>query len=379
MANPSSTSSSERKGVKAWPWALLIAALTIWIVDGLALGVDGPWPWLMKHSPPRGGQRGVVMERLSQKEIRDRPAETRGVFVAGSSRALHGFDRNALGLDTERGLMVAQVGRPSMGPFEIHSATADLLRMNPDAVVIFASEFDTHRPIQVVPNRSSGNVTAIVSLMNDIGPGNLWRQRHDIYRLFLVEALHSYRYRDVLGHTILNRFRRFRVDDERFPKGKKPRAGSLNIGATTGKDYRAAQNATYRRLLPQLPEDSVRFRAQVRQIYNIRPGTHVEIQQRQLRRAVEALSRGGVMVLVVEAPLHPLAVEIYDTSLRQEFLDFARALETLPGVTFLPLELHEPFTAEDFMDLTHLNRDGAARFTAPILDRLTAPSADASS
>lgn len=373
MASPSSTSSSKQGpwGRVRWaraPWAAMAAVVMIVGLDSLVLGWDGPWERLVERAPAQGGLRGLVAERIGQKTVRDRPADHLGFFVAGSSRALHGFSFTALTSDDMDRLTLAQIGRPSMGPFEIMSVTEELLRAAPDGIVIFGSEFDTHRPIQVVPKMSNGNLRAIVGLIQDIGPGFTWRQRHDLYRLVAVESLYAYRYRDLLGATALNRLRRFPTDDERFAKGTNPPAASLNINPLNSPEYRARRDETYRRLRPRLPEDSVKYRAQVRQIFNIQRGPHVDIQESQLRRAVETFTASDVAVLIVEAPLHPIAEEIYDVDLRQDFLTFASELAEDPGVSFLPLDPNDPFTAEDFKDLTHLNRPGGERLTRRILD-----------
>ena len=367
MASPSSTFNFRRL-----PWAALSALVAVLLLDSLILGFDGPWERLAEHAPHRGGLRGLVAERIGQKHVRDRQSNQTGVFVAGSSRALHGFSFSALNAEERALTAFAQIGRPSMGPFEIYSATDEMLRAEPDAVVVFASEFDTHRPVQIIPKMTNGNLSAIAGLVADIGPSYTWSQRHNLYRLCLVDQLYSYRYRDLLGATTLNRFRRFPVPGERFESDEKPPAESLNIDPLNNREHQIRREQAYRRLLPRLPEDSVKYRSQVRQIFNIRRGPHVDIQQSQLRRAVRTLAEHGVAVLIVEAPLHPMAAEIYDTSIRTDFLHFAAELATSPEVHFLALDDVDPFSADDFQDLTHLSRAGAERFTRRILDALSA-------
>ena len=66
-------------------------------------------------------------------------------------------------------------------------------------------------------------------------------------------------------------------------------------------------------------------RGSLNQVLDITRGDHSRVHQALLREAVERLSNAGVKVLIAEAPLHPAAAELYDTSLRTEFLDFAQS------------------------------------------------------
>ena len=72
---------------------------------------------------------------------------------------------------------------------------------------------------------------------------------------------------------------------------------------------------------------------------------------------------------IAEAPLHPIAARLYDTTIRGEFLDFARELAGAHAVRFLPIESSGPYEAADFVDLTHLSAKtgGSAKLTRAIV------------
>ena len=86
-----------------------------------------------------------------------------------------------------------------------------------------------------------------------------------------------------------------------------------------------------------------------------------------LRRAVQRLRVAGAEVIIVEAPLSPLAAKYYDPTIRDDFVAFAHGLERESGVRFVPLDLSATYPEEDFKDLMHLKPAGARELTAVIL------------
>ena len=89
-----------------------------------------------------------------------------------------------------------------------------------------------------------------------------------------------------------------------------------------------------------------------------------------VRRAVERLRAAGADVILVEAPLSPMAAEYYDATIREEFVAFARDLARDPGVHFVPLERSPRYPEEELIDLVHLKPAGAQKLTAAILGAL---------
>jgi hypothetical protein len=89
-----------------------------------------------------------------------------------------------------------------------------------------------------------------------------------------------------------------------------------------------------------------------------------------LRRSVEILRAEGAEVIVIEPPLYPGVEALYDASIRDDFLAFARELAMDEGVYFVPLEAGPEYGKEDFGDLTHLDMGGASKFTRLVISLL---------
>ena len=370
MDNPSSTSNSrDATQIRRLPLAFLIAVAMVLIADSWVLGVHGPWKTVVDRMEHGGPLAGIVYDRLALRWVLERKDHQVGAFVIGSSRALHGFKSVHMGPETRKQMVLQKIAHPSVGPFEIRSMADEVLDVEPDAVVIIASEFDTHRPIWIVPKMTFGSFSAIRDFALETGARFSFNFRNNLYRLGMVAALNSYRYRDVLGASHFDRISTFELD-ERFPQKSTPRASSINFGKEPDPQRTKARHQLYRKMLPQFPEDSARYRTELAQIFSIRRGSHPKIQENLIERAIRRFRAAGTEVILAEAPLHPLSSQIYDTSIRQDFLDFAKRMETDHGTHFIPLESSGPFPAEDFLDLTHLKGDGSKRFSTKIIQTL---------
>jgi hypothetical protein len=80
----------------------------------------------------------------------------------------------------------------------------------------------------------------------------------------------------------------------------------------------------------------------------------------------------GIEVILIEAPLHPAAADLYDTRLRDEFLAFASALASDHGARFVGLDAMQPFAESDFFDLVHVNKEGSRKIVSGLAAGLRA-------
>jgi len=285
------------------------------------------------------------------------------VFLVGSSQADSAFAPPAARPVDGPPLAFAKLAHAGIGPFEIRSLVDEVLAYRPAAVVLLLSEFDTHRPLYLRPGASFGSLSAVVDLVIEAGAPFAVAQRNALYRLTVAGLLNGYRYRDVLGRAGLDRLRRFELD-VRLPGRPAPESDAVLAGAPST----LLSPAEVDRLLGQVAAlPRLRSVAEANQIHSITRGEHARVQMGLLRRAVRILRAAGTQVVVVEGPLHPAATALYDTSIRSDFLAFARSLAAEEGVCFVPLEATEPFGPGDFWDLTHVHPAGAQRITQAAL------------
>ena len=97
------------------------------------------------------------------------------------------------------------------------------------------------------------------------------------------------------------------------------------------------------------------------QLLSLSRGEHVSSRQSPLRAAVERLTAAGASVILVELPLHPLAHQYYDVTLREEALSFFAELAVDLGVTVVTEEMSGPFAKSDFASLTQVTEAGAVK------------------
>ncbi len=332
-------------------------------MDAWALGLGGPWDFFserMNNEHPM--ERGVVSDRVEFARLAAEASDNPLVAVMGSSRA-HASMHTHLLKKAAPGIEVAALAHAGMHPFEIRGALDEVLALEPELVVILISEFDTHRPLRLMPQTSPGSFAALRELASQVGGDFVWEQRTTFLQVALASVVDLYRYREVFHVAGVEDYRMF--SHPAAPRGQ----GVLKIPYLL--EGNAPLDMNMDEELQQLelvyPHLSLRARkAGMTQCQSITRGPHATVQMFLLRKAVVRARSKGVRVLLVEGPLAPATKGFYDNSIRTDFLELAQELSQEEGVLFLALEESGPFPQEIFADLTHLNREGAQQMSAAV-------------
>lgn len=337
------------------------------LADQLLFGLSGPWRTISDFLP-RGHplERGIVSDRLALRELRDVGAEARSVVILGNSRARAVF-RRAQARRVDPRTVHIELSHAGMDLYESLATAYRLEPFDVDVTVLVLSEIELHSPVYLKPWAGVGSWRALGDLLHHLEPSTLLERRRDLLGLAASASLAAYRDRRVIHAAAVDSWRRFPLDrldrlDRPSPPAVadalKPLAPMPNLRLSDAE--RAELAARLAPLLPHLPPAGLR--AQIYQLAGVAPGPHTRLNEAVLLDLVEALRGIGSEVLLVEAPIHPVAEEVYDRALREPFLDLAEGLATREGVHFMPLEETGPFGPNDFADLTHLarHRDQAA-------------------
>ncbi len=378
MDSRSSTSSSDPEADRTWPreggpqtarqarraltaWILALVALVA--IDRLLLGDGGPWEAIRQriHRSHRF-EWGIADDRLQMQRLRAAPPAQRRVLVVGSSQARAGFVIEHLSEPPPATVAFGKIAHGGLNTFEIRSMVGDVLDLDPDVVVLFLSPLDLNSRLQVLPQASFASWSALLDLIRETGAGFSFRRRQTLYRLLAANLLNSYRYRQVLDRAFAGKLRRTALD----PASELDR---LVVKESTPRHLtRERKNRLQAQLKAQFPDlDPAWVTFSFHRIYNLTRGQHSRIQQRFVRRSVRRLTQAGVEVVIVEAPLHPLAAEIHELTIREDFLGFAASLERDFGLRSVLLESSGPFAADDFWDPVHVNEPGAVKLTRATL------------
>lgn len=347
------------------PLAGLLALAIVLVVDWLVLGVHGPWQAL-RPRVEGALPRGVVADRLALRRLVDTPEAQPRAIVVGSSRANAGFLPGLIPAEL-RDVTFGKIAHAGIGAFEMRSLVDEVVALDIDAMVLVLSEFDLNRPVNPTLSASFRSFSAIRDLVAEAGIAACFERRVIVYRLIAAALLDSYRFRAVLHSAFADDLRRFELDD-RFPGGGVPGNRTVLVAGGERRPLRRGEGARIRtrigQTFPHLSAAAVRI--VFGQVHSITRGPHAEVQAGLVRRAVRRLSEAGVEVVIAEAPVHPLATEVYDSTIRTEFLALASSLEEDYGIGFIPIESSGPFSPEEFRDLTHLDHSGAGKLTAAI-------------
>jgi hypothetical protein len=373
MPDPSSTSSSEpgrtRRGA---PWAALLAALLVFAADRTVLSDVDLWRAIerrLEGLPKRlvRVEVGIARDRLELARLDQAAPGVKRVVAMGNSRALAGMQFGAV----PGSLRIASVRHAPISPLELRLFAREALSHRVDLFVVMLSEFDTQRPVCIVPRAGFADLRATVgialsALASRSGwtPSFLLLMRVELERLALAAVLDAYRYRDALHRAWL---------DERF--GFPPDEGG-RLPALVSRDVDEDEETAE---IPDIEAVRARFGPKPRGMPNnyvnmlrsTRVAEYTAANEDLVEGAIEVLRPAGCEVLLVEGPLHPVAYELYDrAATRGEFLAFVHRLEREHGVHFLALEETGPFPADDFNDPLHLKERRGEVLGALVLRRV---------
>lgn len=364
--SPSSTSSSDRSRA-GWPLAGALALLLFFAADRLVFDWVPLWEAVVQRIPGRSMHAsGAAKARLALSRARRLDPDLPTSFVLGSSRTIYGYTPERVPPADRPPGEVFELSHPQLFGFEMLAYADELVEIGPTSVVFLVSEFDTHRPLELMTGSACASLSAVAFLARALPRDVREAQQQMLIRLSLESLVQSYRYRSILGAAGLDRVRTFELDPRygRFSRGhvveiigpgQKSRPSPEQVqsivdalGGGNSKRGRRAYFKSHHLLTP------------------ITRGQHAELQMSLLREAVSRLRSAEVEVIVVEAPVSPLAPGLYDTTIRQDYLDFVASLERDHGIHFVALDPDRPYLRSEFGDLVHLGASGAERLTRTV-------------
>jgi hypothetical protein len=352
------------------PWAGLLALLLVLALDRAVLGTTGPWEDIASRLPPFPVRRAAVaQDRAAFRKLAAQGDAQPRVFALGSSRGRWGFKPERSRRQLLGDVHITRFAHALIFPFEMLSLSYEIADHDPDAVVFLISEMDTHIPLYLPRGSPSVAARALGALMSELPLGVALREWKPLLNVGLDSLLLALRYRVVLGGAGLDELRRFPLVAR-----LRARRGARTMPALVLDDGEAVAVPAGR--WEEIRNDVVSRESgrsrrtaneQMEWVGAIKRGEHARVQMALLERAVALLTREGAAVIIVEPPLDPLTADLYDVSIRGEFLAFAARMRERHGAHFVPLEQSGPFPGEEFADLVHLDREGARKLTRATL------------
>ena len=355
---------------KRLPWAGLLALLMVLGFDRAVLGTTGPWEIIASRLPPFPVRRAAVaQDRVAFHRLATHDDGQARVFALGSSRGNWGFKPEPLRRQLLGDARVTRFAHALIFPFEMLSLSHEILDHEPDAVIFLISEMDTHIPLYLPRGSPSVKAPALGALVSELPFDVALGEWKPLLDLSLDSAVLALRYRMILAGGGLDVLRRFPLD-ERLRAGRPARARPALV-LDDGEPVAVADTRWREIRKDVVSRESGRSRRtaneQMEWVGEIKRGEHARVQMALLERAVALLAREGVAVVIVEPPLDPLTAELYDASIRSDFLEFAAKMRARYGARFVPLERSGPYAGAEFADLVHLGPGGAHKLTRAAL------------
>jgi hypothetical protein len=364
--SPSSTSSSDRPRGRL-PLAGVLALLVLLAIEWSCYGSVAVWEEPAGRIPGRAMHpAGTARARLALDRAAELGHGQPFSFVIGSSRALYGYAPEHLPGEEHPPENVFEIVHPQLYCYEMLAYAHELAGLRPSEVVLLVSEFDTHRPLELMTGSASASLGALAFLIKELPVETRIDEHVSLSRLGLEAVLESYRYRRILGVAGADDLRIFDLGPGRSSAGRGHLVRVLGPGPVM-----SPSRAEVESIVEVLGGGNARVgnRAYFKSHHLVKPisrGEHARVQMALLRRAIAVLREAGITVIVVETPLSPLAALLYDTTTRRDFLDFAQTLQRDYGIDFVSLDPANPYLQSDFGELVHLAPAGARRMTRTV-------------
>lgn len=361
-----------RTGRAAWPWGGVGALVMVLLFQHFLFSPSGPWEWqLSRLQGPHLLDRGLINDRIELGRALATPLERPRVTVVGTSRMEASFREELIDEALRPPIDFFARAHTRLFPHEIASQADEILAHGADLVLITVSEMELLTPLKLVPQAWGGQLDALFDLMVRTGPGFVFDHRDDFMRMISAGLSESYRFRTVIGKTIVDRLLHVDVHPTNDAPGDPIDVGWPDVLAD-GEPFAltsAAYDGIIRALQTQFADKPESVRFQTRQVRAIRPGAHGQLKLDIMERNIREFRAAGVEVLLFEGVLHPLAAQLYDEQTsRAVFLAWAQRMAAQDGVFFLSRDKLGPVPANEFRDVTHVNKLGAQRITLTLLD-----------
>lgn len=356
-------------GVSRLPWGGVLALLLGLLGQHVALSVQAPWDWLLAHEEQLTLlEQGLLIDRREMVRAAATTGERPRVALVGTSRMEAGFREQLLRPELRPPIDFFRHTHARVYPHEIASQASEILAFEPDVVVFTLSEFELLSPFRLVPQGWGGDLDALTDLMGRTGPAFVYEHRDAFLRMLCSGLSDAYRYRSILGKTLLPRMRDVLARSGGAGSARQHWDAALADGVPMPLDP-AEFERLIEPMLRQFPDHATTVRAQSGQAREIRPGAHGELKLDIMERNIEIFRDAGVEVVLFEGALHPAAASLYDAQAsRQVFLAWAQDMAGRDGVHFIPREDLGLVPAEEFRDVTHVNKLGALRITLVLTD-----------
>jgi len=112
-------------------------------------------------------------------------------------------------------------------------------------------------------------------------------------------------------------------------------------------------------------KESSYFKAEIKKAGGKRysQSRHIELNKTLFTVFTQEITRKGICLVVISAPMHPLSHELYKNKLDSEFNGFIEQTAREQGFIYIASDQLPHFSEDDFIDFTHLNSAGRNKLT----------------
>ena len=325
------------RNAKKLPIAFLSSILLFIVIQSILLNSGAFWRFCYFWSNP-GADDGIRIE--AQLRTVSATEEQGKIFLTGSSQTREDFDVEYLNNQFSKEQVVFyNLGISGAAhPIEMYMLKEELLSKDPDIIIYvpFVASFYTDCDFSKI--KYYFDPIIIPRIIEYEGMQNIISQRVYLEDSFLGKAFFTYKYRESLDRILENAVKNY-----------------LNIEKRT-----EPQIYGYTDNKPESYfEDEIK-KANKNKYY---VSQYTELNEELFILFAKDVVSEGVKLIVISGPTHPLIKLCYSEELDIAYNNFITEQASKIGFTYLREDQLPSFTAEDFIDFTHLNAQGRSKMS----------------
>lgn len=261
------------------------------------------------------------------------------VFLVGTSQGREAFDVPVLTERFDREIGFYNFGSAAYSAVDLYMEIDRIIDAEPDLLVYmpYVGNFYLDYDFKRLKYYYSAKVLPFIA--RDVGSHVFFEKKWFIFDAYLSEVLYFYKYREEFKPVLFNF-----LDYTLFRLGEKVEPKYFRYDKSLGPEYF---------------EDQVKsFKG--KKFYFSK---YTETEKKALQNVIDSIQKSKIPFLMIDGPVNPQIARAYEPEVGTAYDEFIAEIVDVNHVTFLSKADVPQFSSDHFIDFTHLNSVGRAKFT----------------
>jgi len=261
------------------------------------------------------------------------------VFLIGTSQGREAFNASVLTERFDRKIGFYNMGSAAYSAIDFYMEIDRIIDAKPDLLVYMPYIGNFYLDYDFKRLKYYYNPKVLPFISKDIGTHVFLEKKWFIFDAYLSDALYFYKYREGLKPILFNV-----LDYMIFRLGKTVEPKYFRYDTSRGSEY---------------------FENQVRAFKGSKFyfSQYTDIEKQALQKVIDSIQKSKIPFIIIDGPVNPKIAGAYEFEVGTAYDEFLAEIADVNHVTFLSKADMPQFPSDQFIDFTHLNSAGRAKFT----------------